>query len=144
MPLCSQTTLFKTKTYWRQGPPVFMGVLDLVSEQFVVIAEIEMIPYQDAELLLELHGRRESGSRIHHGKLEVTHCYDLQAPNLVGFVEVENQVFKCTALITPENVKSKSMRLDFWDIEKEEKPSQPALSLKRRRLRQVIPRPPLR
>lgn len=140
MQLCAQTTLFKTKTYWRAGPPILIGILDLAAKQYVVIAELETFPYQDAELLLELHVRTESGSRTHHGKLEAVNSEGMVEPNLVGSVEIGDRVFSCTAMITPETLKSKSLYLDFWDVEKEEKPLQPAPSLKRRHLRQPMPR----
>lgn len=140
----AQTTLFKTKNYWRAGPPLLMGVLNLNSIQFVVFGEVERLPYQEAELLIELHTKSVNGSQIYTGELEIVQPIKSNAANLAGTVVIGEKSFWCTTRITPEALKTKSVTLDFTETENDEKPPQPAPALKRQLAKPIRLRPVLR
>ncbi|PHO04860.1 hypothetical protein CSC82_04855 [Rhodobacteraceae bacterium 4F10] len=138
------TILFKTKNFWRSGPSFLMGVLHLEAIQFVVIAELEIFPFREGKLLVELHANKPDCSSVYESELKVVSQRNPDEPNLAGKIMIGDKWFHCTALVTREALVAKSLTLEFLEIGDDEQPLQSAPSLNHRIVRPNRSRPALR
>ncbi len=132
----AQVTLYKSRTFGRNGKPVLLGILELGDQHLITIADIEIFPGCQAEVFLELHAQTSKGAEVYRGKLEVVKQKDPGDPNLAGVIKINKSDFFCSLWVSPEILKTKSLKLTFVEIVK---PQQPLRPLRKGRHRLVRP-----